>query len=74
LASALPLATNLEKVNAITTRGGKSTRDPSYPTKTGKTLVVVRWTLDILTPCYKARFLPSSKLGDYIIYDAPDGA
>ena len=28
LAAALPFATNLEKVNAITTRGGKSTRDP----------------------------------------------
>ena len=27
LAAALPFATNLEKVNAITTRGGKSTRD-----------------------------------------------
>jgi hypothetical protein len=35
LASALPFATNLEKVNAITTRGGKSTRDPPYPTRTG---------------------------------------
>jgi hypothetical protein len=42
LASALPLATNLEKVNAITTRGGKSTHDLPYPTKTGKTLVVVQ--------------------------------
>jgi hypothetical protein len=41
LASALPFATNLEKVNAITTRGGKSTRDPSDPTRTGKTPVVV---------------------------------
>jgi hypothetical protein len=37
LAAALPFATNLEKVNAITTSGGKSTRDPSYPTKTSKT-------------------------------------
>jgi len=37
LAAALPIATNLEKVNAITTRGGKSTRDPPYPTRTGKT-------------------------------------
>ena len=35
LAATLPFATNLEKVNAITTRGGKSTRDPSYPTRTG---------------------------------------
>ena len=31
LAAALPFAMNLEKVNAITTRGGKSTRDPPYP-------------------------------------------
>jgi hypothetical protein len=42
LASALPFATNLEKVNAITTRGGKSTRDPPYPTRKGKTPVVVQ--------------------------------
>ena len=42
LATALPFATTLEKVNAITTRGGKSTRDPPYPTRTGKTLVVVQ--------------------------------
>ena len=28
LVVALPVATNLEKVNDITTRGGKSTRDP----------------------------------------------
>jgi hypothetical protein len=31
LATALPVATNLEQVSAITTRGGKSTRDPPYP-------------------------------------------
>jgi hypothetical protein len=42
LASALPFATNLEKVNAITTRGGKSTRDPTYPTRIGKTPAVVQ--------------------------------
>jgi hypothetical protein len=36
LAAALPSATNLEKVNTVTTWGGKSTRDPPYPTKTGK--------------------------------------
>ena len=42
LVAALPFATNLEKVNAITTRGGKSTRDPSYLTRTGKTQVVMR--------------------------------
>jgi hypothetical protein len=41
LASALPFATNLEKVNTITRRGGKSTHDPPYPTRTGKTPVVV---------------------------------
>ena len=41
LAAALPFATNLEKVDTITTRGGKSTRDPPYPTRIGKTLVVV---------------------------------
>ena len=42
LAVALPFATNLEKVNAITTRGGKSTCDPPYPTRTDKTPVVVQ--------------------------------
>jgi hypothetical protein len=42
LASALLLATNLEKVNVITTRGGKSTRDLPYPTRTGKTPVVLQ--------------------------------
>jgi hypothetical protein len=42
LASALPFVTNLEKVNAITTRGGKSTRDPPNPTRIGKTRVVVQ--------------------------------
>jgi hypothetical protein len=42
LASALPFATNLEKVKAITTRGDKSTRDPPYPKGAGKTLVVVQ--------------------------------
>jgi hypothetical protein len=31
LASALPFATNLEKVKAIATRGGKSTHDSPYP-------------------------------------------
>ena len=41
LAAALPFATNLEKVNAITTRGGKSTRDPPYSTRTGKTPIAV---------------------------------
>ena len=41
LAAALPFAANLEKVNAVTTRGGKSTRHPPYPTRTGKTLVEV---------------------------------
>ena len=42
LVAALPFATNLEKVNAITTRGGKSTRDPPYPTRIDKTPVVVQ--------------------------------
>ena len=42
LAVTLPFATNLEKVNAITTRGGKSTRDTSYPTRIGKTQVVMQ--------------------------------
>ena len=41
LVAALPFATNLEKVNAITIRGGKSTHDPPYPTMTNKTPVVV---------------------------------
>jgi hypothetical protein len=41
LAASLPFTTNLEKVNAITTRGGKSTRDLPYPTRTSKTPVVV---------------------------------
>ena len=42
LAGALPFATNLEKVNAITTRGGKSTHDPLYPTRIGKAPVEVQ--------------------------------
>jgi len=31
LAVALPVATNIEQVKNITTRGGRSTRDPPYP-------------------------------------------
>jgi hypothetical protein len=42
LASTLPVATNLEKVKAISTRGGKSTRDPPYPKGAGKTPVAVQ--------------------------------
>ena len=42
LDAALPFATNLEKVNTITTRGHKSTRDPPYPTRIGKTPVVLQ--------------------------------
>ena len=42
LAAALPFATNLEKVNTITTRGDKSTRDLTYPTRTGKTPMPVQ--------------------------------
>jgi hypothetical protein len=37
-------------------------------------LAYSQWMLDILRPYYKARLLPSSKLRDYIIYEAPDGA
>jgi hypothetical protein len=44
LASALPFATNLEKVKVITTRGGKSTRDPSYPKETVASLLVIHHT------------------------------
>ena len=42
LVAALSFATNLEKVNAITTRCGKSTHDPPYPTRTSKTPVEIR--------------------------------
>jgi hypothetical protein len=42
LVAALPISTNLVKVNTITTRGGKCTHDPPYPTRIGKTLVVVQ--------------------------------
>jgi hypothetical protein len=42
LTSILPFATNLEKVNAITTRGGKSTHDPPCLTRTGKAPMVCR--------------------------------
>ena len=42
LAAALPFATNLEKVNAITTRGGKCTHDPPYPTRMGQTPAAVQ--------------------------------
>ena len=31
LAAALPVATNIKQVKNITTRGGKTTRDPPYP-------------------------------------------
>ena len=31
LATALPVATNIEQVKNITTRGGKSTKDPPHP-------------------------------------------
>jgi hypothetical protein len=36
----LPVATNLEQVSAITTRGGKSTRDSPYPKGTRRAPVV----------------------------------
>jgi hypothetical protein len=42
LAFAMPVATNHEKVKAITTRGGKSTRDPPYPKGACKTLMIVQ--------------------------------
>ena len=42
MAATLPFATNLEKVNAITIRGGKSTCDPPQPTRTGQTPVVLQ--------------------------------
>ena len=42
MTAALPVATNLEKVNTITTRGVKSTHDPPYPTKTSKTPATIR--------------------------------
>jgi hypothetical protein len=38
----MPVATNHEKVKAITTRGGKSTRDPPYPKGVGKTPMIVQ--------------------------------
>jgi hypothetical protein len=41
LAYAMPVATNHEKVKAITTRDGKSTHDPPYPKEGGKTPVIV---------------------------------
>jgi hypothetical protein len=37
----LPFATNHEQVNAITTRYGKSTRDPPYPKGIGRTLAAL---------------------------------
>jgi hypothetical protein len=40
LSATLPFATNHEQVNAITTRGGKSTRDPPYSKGTGRTPAV----------------------------------
>jgi hypothetical protein len=42
LSSALPFATNFEKVNAITTRGSKSTHDPPYSKGIGRTPLVVQ--------------------------------
>jgi hypothetical protein len=37
----LPVATNPEHVSAITTRGGKSTRDPPYPKGTRRAPAVL---------------------------------
>lgn len=39
LSTALPVATNPEQVYNITTRGGKSTRNPPFPKGTGRTPV-----------------------------------
>jgi LPS O-antigen subunit length determinant protein (WzzB/FepE family) len=42
LASALSFATKHEQVKGISTRGGKSTRDPPYPKGTHRTPVIVQ--------------------------------
>jgi hypothetical protein len=42
LAAALPFATNLEKINAIYIRGGKTTHYPPYPIRTGKTPAAIQ--------------------------------
>jgi len=42
LAAALPVATNIEQVKNITTRGGKDTRDPPYPKEKQRTSAQVQ--------------------------------
>ena len=42
LAAALPVATNIEQVKNITTRGGKATRDPPYPKEKQRTSAPVQ--------------------------------
>jgi hypothetical protein len=41
LAAVLPIATDLEQVRAITTRGGRSTKDPPYPKGARRTPAVL---------------------------------
>jgi len=42
LAAVLPVATNIEQVKNITTRGGKVTKDPSYPKEKQRTSTPVQ--------------------------------
>jgi len=44
LAAALHVATNIEQVKNITTRGGKATRDPPYPKEKQRTSAPVQPT------------------------------
>jgi len=41
----LPVATNIEQVKNITTRGGKATKDPPYPKEKQRTLAPVQPTV-----------------------------
>ena len=45
LAAALPVATNIERVKNITTRGGKATMDPPYPKEKQRTSAPVQPTV-----------------------------
>ena len=42
IAAALPVATNIEQIKNITTRGGKATRDPPYPKEKQRTSAPVQ--------------------------------
>jgi len=42
LAAVLPVATNIEQVKNITTRGGKATKDPPYPKEKQRTSAPVQ--------------------------------